>query len=112
MEAAERSNMLHTQNTALTNQKRKMEKELIAVANEVEEAIQEARNAEEKAKKAITDASIIGDELKKEQDQSSHLERMKKNAELQVKTLQARLDDAEQVALKVNSQLEIKLFLT
>ena len=51
LEASERSNLLHTQNTALTNQKRKMEKELIAVANEVEEAIQEAKNAEEKAKK-------------------------------------------------------------
>ena len=100
MEALERSNLLHTQNTALTNQKRKMEKELVAVANEVEEAIQEARNAEEKAKKAIADASIMGDELKKEQDQSAHLERMKNNLEQQVKTLQSRLDDAEQVALK------------
>lgn len=100
LEASERSNLLHTQNTALTNQKRKMEKELIAVANEVEEAIQEAKNAEEKAKKAIADASIMGDELKKEQDQSAHLERMKKTLESQVKGLQARLDDAEQVALK------------
>lgn len=42
----------------------------------------------------------MGDELKKEQDQSAHLERMKKTLEAQVKGLQARLDDAEQVALK------------
>ncbi|CBY35447.1 unnamed protein product [Oikopleura dioica] len=100
MEANERANLLHTQNTALANQKRKLEQELLAVANEVEEAIQEAKNAEDKAKKSILDASIMAEDLKKEQDASSHLERMKKNQEIQLKELQARLDDAEQVALK------------
>merc|ERR1712180_317596 len=99
-EASERSSLLHSQNTLLANQKRKMEQELIAVANEVEEAIQEAKNAEEKAKKAINDAAIMAEDLKKEQDQSSHLERMKKNMETQLKELQGRLDEAEQVALK------------
>merc|ERR1711990_462150 len=97
---SERSSLLHSQNTVLANQKRKMEQELMQVATEVEEAIQEAKNAEEKAKKAITDAAIMAEELKKEQDQSCHLERMKKNMEAQLKDLQTRLDDAEQVALK------------
>merc|ERR1719447_2179832 len=78
-EASERSNLLHSQNTLLANQKRKMEQELIQVANEVEEAIQEAKNAEEKAKKAINDAAIMAEDLKKEQDTSCHLDRMKKN---------------------------------
>merc|ERR1712149_155575 len=100
MEANERANLLHTQNTALANQKRKLEQELIAVANEVEEAVQEAKNAEEKAKKSISDAALMAEELKKEQDQSCHLERMKKNMETQLKELQGRLDEAEQVALK------------
>ena len=99
-EASERANLLHMQNTAITNQKRTTERELIAVANEVEEAVQEARNAEEKAKKAIADATIMGEELKKEQDHSAHIERMKKNLEVHVKSLQQRLDEAEQVALK------------
>merc|ERR1711976_495738 len=65
-----------------------------------EEIVSESRNAEEKAKKAITDAAMMAEELKKEQDQSSHLERMKKNMEQTVKDLQVRLDEAEQVALK------------
>merc|ERR1719429_704268 len=43
---------------------------------------------------------MMSEELKKEQDQSSHLERMKKNMENSVKDLQSRLDEAEQVALK------------
>merc|ERR1711879_835964 len=68
--------------------------------SEVEESISEGRNAEEKAKKSITDAAMMAEELKKEQDQSSHLERMKKNMESTVKDLQLRLDEAEQVALK------------
>ncbi|XP_006835590.1 PREDICTED: myosin-6-like [Chrysochloris asiatica] len=67
---------------------------------EVEEAVQECRNAEEKAKKAITDAAMMAEELKKEQDTSAHLERMKKNMEQTIKDLQHRLDEAEQIALK------------
>merc|ERR1712180_133136 len=101
MEANERSTMLHTQNTAFINQKRKIEGELMAVKNEVEEAINEARNGEEAAKKALTTAALLAEDLKKEQDQSQHMERMKKNQEMSVKDLQMRLDEAEQVALKV-----------
>merc|ERR1712226_921222 len=52
MEANERANMLHTQNTAFINQKRKIEGELNNVKNEVEEAVTEARNAEDAAKKS------------------------------------------------------------
>merc|ERR1711893_471927 len=78
-ESNERSNLLHTQNTALINQKRKLETELQQAQGEVEECISECRNAEEKAKKSITDAAMMSEELKKEQDQCQHLERMKKN---------------------------------
>merc|ERR1711972_1058186 len=99
-ESNERSNLLHTQNTALINSKRKLETELAQAQGEIEEIVSESRNAEEKAKKAITDAAMMAEELKKEQDQSSHLERMKKNMEQTVKDLQVRLDEAEQVALK------------
>merc|ERR1711981_741011 len=99
-ESNERSNLLHTLNTALINQKRKIEAEFQQAQGEIEESTSECRNAEEKAKKSITDAAMMAEELKKEQDQSSHLERMKKNMETTVKDLQLRLDEAEQVALK------------
>merc|ERR1712173_469498 len=85
-----------TQNTALINQKRKLESEVAQSQGEIEELVAECRNAEDKAKKAITDAAMMAEELKKEQDQSSHLERMKKNMEGNVKDLQHRLDEAEQ----------------
>ena len=45
-------------------------------------------------------AAVMAEELKKEQDTSSHLERMKKNLEATVKDLQQRLDEAESLALK------------
>ncbi|XP_015283978.1 PREDICTED: myosin-7-like, partial [Gekko japonicus] len=43
---------------------------------------------------------MMAEELKKEQDTSAHLERMKKNMEQTIKDLQMRLDEAEQLALK------------
>uniref|UniRef100_A0A8C5VLW3 Myosin heavy chain 7 n=1 Tax=Microcebus murinus TaxID=30608 RepID=A0A8C5VLW3_MICMU len=51
----ERVQLLHSQNTSLINQKKKMDADLSQLQSEVEEAVQECRNAEEKAKKAITD---------------------------------------------------------
>ncbi|XP_051932798.1 myosin heavy chain, fast skeletal muscle-like isoform X2 [Hippocampus zosterae] len=100
VDASERVTLLHSQNTNLINTKKKLEADLVQVQAEVEDAVQEARNAEEKAKKAITDAAMMAEELKKEQDTSSHLERMKKNMEVTVKDLQHRLDEAETLALK------------
>uniref|UniRef100_A0A8C0JYU3 Myosin-7 n=1 Tax=Canis lupus dingo TaxID=286419 RepID=A0A8C0JYU3_CANLU len=100
IETSERVQLLHSQNTSLINQKKKMDADLSQLQTEVEEAVQECRNAEEKAKKAITDAAMMAEELKKEQDTSAHLERMKKNMEQTIKDLQHRLDEAEQIALK------------
>ncbi|XP_066836286.1 myosin heavy chain, skeletal muscle, adult-like [Anser cygnoides] len=100
LDASERVQLLHTQNTSLINTKKKLETDIVQIQGEMEETIQEARNAEEKAKKAITDAAMMAEELKKEQDTSAHLERMKKNLDVTVKDLQHRLDEAEQLALK------------
>ncbi|XP_071378237.1 myosin heavy chain, fast skeletal muscle-like [Centroberyx affinis] len=100
IDACERVGLLHSQNTSLLNSKKKLDADVSQLQGEVEDAIQEARNAEEKAKKAITDAAMMAEELKKEQDTSGHLERMKKNLEASVKDLQHRLDEAENLALK------------
>uniref|UniRef100_A0A7N8X293 Myosin heavy chain 7 n=1 Tax=Mastacembelus armatus TaxID=205130 RepID=A0A7N8X293_9TELE len=100
LDVSERVQLLHSQNTSLINQKKKLEADTSQLQTEVEDAIQECRNAEEKAKKAITDAAMMAEELKKEQDTSAHLERMKKNMEQTIKDLQHRLDEAEQIAMK------------
>ncbi|CAB1432176.1 unnamed protein product [Pleuronectes platessa] len=100
VDASERVGLLHSQNTSLLNTKKKLESDLVQVQSEVDDTVQEARNAEDKAKKAITDAAMMAEELKKEQDTSAHLERMKKNLEVAVKDLQHRLDEAENLAMK------------
>nr|XP_057926212.1 myosin heavy chain, fast skeletal muscle-like [Doryrhamphus excisus] len=100
VDASERVTLLHSQNTSLINTKKKLEADLVQIQGEVEDAVQESRNAEDKAKKAITDAAMMAEELKKEQDTSAHLERMKKNLEVTVKDLQHRLDEAESLAMK------------
>ncbi|XP_028841725.1 myosin heavy chain, fast skeletal muscle-like isoform X1 [Denticeps clupeoides] len=100
VDASERGTLLHSQNTSLLNTKKKLEGDVAQLQGEVEDTIQEARNVEEKAKNSITDAAMMAEELKKEQDTSAHLERMKKNLETTVKDLQHRLDEAEQLAMK------------
>ncbi|XP_063071713.1 myosin heavy chain, fast skeletal muscle-like [Engraulis encrasicolus] len=100
VDVSERVGLLHSQNTSLLNTKKKLESDLVQVQGEVDDTVQEARNAEDKAKKAITDAAMMSEELKKEQDTCAHLERMKKNLEVTVKDLQHRLDEAENLAMK------------
>lgn len=50
--------MLFYQNTSLLNTKKKMESDLVQLQSEMEDTVQEARNADEKAKKAIMDVSL------------------------------------------------------
>ncbi|CAL8271208.1 unnamed protein product [Lota lota] len=95
-----RIQLLHAQNTGLLNSKKKMESDINQLHSDMEDTVQEAQSADDKAKKAIADAAMMAEELKKEQDTSAHLERMKKNLEVTVKDLQQRLDEAEQITLK------------
>ena len=60
----------------------------------------EAKNSEEKAKKAMVDAARLADELRAEQEHAQGQEKMRKAMEVQLKELQVRLDEAENNALK------------
>ena len=86
-----------------------MEASLANFRTEAEEAMQVAIEGEGKAKQAMTDAAIMAEELKKEQDQAAHLFRMKKNLETTVKELQNRLDEAEQVVIKGGKRAVMKM---
>ncbi|NXO72619.1 MYSS protein, partial [Phainopepla nitens] len=100
LDASERVQLLHTQNTRLFNTKRKLETDMAQLQTEIEDVTNEAKSAEERAKKAMTDAARMAEELKKEQDNSAELEKKKKNLEQTVKGLQLRLEEAEQLAVK------------
>ena len=66
---------------------------------DLEEILNEAKNSEEKAKKAMIDAARLADELRAEQEHAQSQEKMRKAVEAQIKELQVRLDEAERAAL-------------
>jgi myosin heavy chain 6/7 len=69
----------------------------------------EAKLSEEKAQRAMIDAARLADELRGEQEAAQMLERDRRLFEAQVKDAQARLDEAEQNALKGGKKAMAKM---
>jgi myosin heavy chain 6/7 len=69
----------------------------------------EAKLSEEKAQRAMIDAARLADELRGEQEAAQILERDRRLFEAQVKDAQARLDEAEQNALKGGKKAMAKM---
>merc|ERR1712212_1236492 len=103
-EATEALNDATAQANALSMAKRKMEGELQTLHADLDEMLNEAKNSEEKAKKAMVDAARLADELRAEQEHAQAQEKMRKGLEVQVKELQARLEEAEGNALKATKK--------
>jgi tRNA/tmRNA/rRNA uracil-C5-methylase (TrmA/RlmC/RlmD family) len=76
---------------------------------DLDEAVSELKNSEERAKKAASDASHLVEELRQEQDHGLQVERLRKGLEQQVKDLQSRLDEAEGNSLKGGKRVIAKL---
>merc|ERR1712002_516823 len=89
--------------------KRKLEQDLQAMQTDMDDAITELKNTEEKAKKAAADAANLAEELRREQEHAVHVDRLRKQLEVTVKDLQARLDEAEAAALKGGKRIIAKL---
>ncbi|XP_059220762.1 myosin heavy chain, muscle isoform X29 [Stomoxys calcitrans] len=99
-DAHEQLNEVSAQNASISAAKRKLESELQTLHSDLDELLNEAKNSEEKAKKAMVDAARLADELRAEQDHAQTQEKLRKALEQQIKELQVRLDDAEANALK------------
>jgi len=101
------------QNQALQSSKRKLDSEMQTMQADLEEMLTESRIAEEKAKKAMIDAARLADELRAEQENAQLAERSRRVLDNQVKDMQTKLDEAEQLAVKggkkVVSRLEQKI---
>uniref|UniRef100_A0A8C4DZ24 Myosin-7 n=1 Tax=Dicentrarchus labrax TaxID=13489 RepID=A0A8C4DZ24_DICLA len=109
VDTTERFSEISMQNQSLTILKRKLEADLARLSSENEELISEFRSADERAKKAVTDATRLCEELRQEQDRSSHLEKIKKNQEQNLRELTLRLEEAEQQGLKAGKRTIQKL---
>jgi len=100
---------LGNQNSSLTISKRKLESEMQTMHADLDDMLNEARNSEEKAKKAMVDAARLADELRAEQEHAQSVENAKKGLEATVKDLHIRLDEAESTALKAGKRALGKL---
>jgi len=89
--------------------RRKLEDEVRSLHVDLDEMLNEARNSEEKAKKAMIDAARLADELRAEQESAQQAEQARKSMELTVKDLQIRLDEAEANAVKNGRKIISKL---
>ncbi|CDW54796.1 myosin tail family protein [Trichuris trichiura] len=93
--------------------KRKMETEIQALRGDLEDMTQEAKDNEEKYRKATLDATRLSDELRQEQEHSQYLEQKNKSLEQQTRDLQTLFEETEVNSVrgkaKYINQLEQKL---
>uniref|UniRef100_A0A1Q3G4C2 Putative myosin class i heavy chain n=1 Tax=Culex tarsalis TaxID=7177 RepID=A0A1Q3G4C2_CULTA len=108
-DAHEQLNEISVENATNVAAKRKRESELHTLHSDLDELLNEAKNSEEKAKKAMVDAARLADELRAEQDHAQTQEKLRKALEQQINELQARLDDTESSTLKGGKKATQKL---
>jgi len=105
----EQLNELSASASSLALAKRKLEGELQTLHADLDEMLNEAKNSEEKAKKAMVDAARLADELRAEQEHAQYQEKLRKELESHIKELQVRVDEAEAAALKGGKKTIAKL---
>ena len=76
---------------------------------EIDDMLHQAKNSEEKAKKAMVDAARLADELRAEQEHSTAQEKTKRSLESQVMELEQRLVEANDSAAKGGRNAMAKL---
>merc|ERR1719384_1621039 len=96
-------------NQAIQGAKSKCEAEMNNLGHDLDEMTSEAKMSEDKAQHAMIDAARLAEELRAEQETAMMLEREKKLLEAQVKDAQARMDEAEQTALKGGKKAVAKM---
>ena len=108
-EIVDRITDLNTQNANFSSQKRQLESTIAAMQADLDEAVSELKNSEERAKRTGADATRLVEELRQEQEHAGHVERLRHGLEQQVKDLQTRLDEAEGGTLKGGKRVISKL---
>merc|ERR1712020_46524 len=89
--------------------KRRVEGSLHTMQAEIDDLLHQAKNSEEKAKKAMVDAARLADELRSEQDHTTSLSQGKRGMETQLGELENRLADANDAAMRGGRSAMAKL---
>merc|ERR1711974_219072 len=77
-------NDMTTINSKAASDKRRLESAVHTMHAEIDDMLSQAKNSEEKAKRAMVDAARLADELRAEQDHSGSQEKAKRALETQV----------------------------
>merc|ERR1711997_1069328 len=96
-------------NSKAMHDKRGLESVIHTIQAEIDEALQTAKNSEEKSKRAMVDAARLADELRAEQDHVAAESRAKRALDAQIGELETRLADAEATAMKGGKNAMAKL---
>merc|ERR1712018_878764 len=100
-------------NSRAMHDKRNVESLIHTLQAEIDDALAQAKNSEEKSKRAMVDAARLADELRSEQDHANTEGRGKRSLETQINELENRLAEAEAAAMKggkaAMSKLEMKI---
>jgi len=108
-EARAAVNDMTTINSKASSDKRRLESAIHTMHAEIDDMLHQAKNSEEKAKKAMVDAARLADELRAEQEHSTSQEKTKRSLECQVLELEQRLAEANENAAKGGRNAMAKL---
>merc|ERR1712036_23104 len=87
-------------NSKAGSDKRSLESVIHTMHAEIDDMLHQAKNSEEKAKKAMVDAARLADELRAEQEHAGSQEKAKRSLESQIAELEQRLAEANEIAAK------------
>ena len=102
-------NDMTTINSKAGAEKRRLEGAIHTMHAEIDDMLHQAKNSEEKAKKAMVDAARLADELRAEQEHSSSQEKAKRALESQIAELEQRFAEANDLAAKGGRNAMAKL---
>ena len=102
-------NDMTTINSKASSDKRRLESAVHTMHAEIDEMLSQAKNSEEKAKRAMVDAARLADELRAEQDHANSQEKAKRALETQIAEVESRLSEANEIAAKGGRNAMAKL---
>ena len=108
-EARAAVNDMSTINSKAMADKRRIESAIHTMHAEIDDILQQAKNSEEKSKKAMIDAARLADELRAEQEHTGTQDKAKRALEAQGAELEQRLNDANENASRGGRNAMAKL---
>merc|ERR1711997_1099065 len=102
-------NEMNNVNSRAGADKRRLEGAVHTLQAEIDDMLHQAKNSEDKAKKAMVDAARLADELRSEQDHAATMEKGKRTLEIQIHELENRLAEANEAAAKGGRNAMAKL---